>query len=482
MNLSDLLPLAPEIFLACAGMLLLVAGTFGGAGMARAVNVLAGVSLAVAFGLVVCPVTGVTGELPGGHVGTDGFSQFVKMLLLPAALVSLVLSHDFLKKPEAARFEFPVLVLFATLGMMLMVSARSFLGLYVALELQSLSLYVLAAFLRNDTRSSEAGLKYFVLGALASGLLLYGISLVYGATGSVVFAKLQTVLASGDAPVGLVLGMVFILAGFAFKLAAAPFHMWAPDVYEGAPTPVAAFFASAPKLAAVALLAKVLYEPFGALAAQAQPILMVLALASMAWGAFAAMAQGHIKRLMAYSAIGHIGYALIGLAAGGAEGLQATLLYLVIYLPMTLGAFAVILCARKNGVALEQLSDFAGLSKTRPALAAAMALFMFSMAGVPPLAGFFGKFYVFMAALQAGLLPLAVAGVLLSVVGAFYYLRVIKLMYFDAPRGAAFDPVPGWGTGLVLASTAVLILGFALQPDLAANAVRAATATLAGAA
>ncbi|MBI3419747.1 MAG: NADH-quinone oxidoreductase subunit NuoN, partial [Proteobacteria bacterium] len=400
-----------------------------------------------------------------------------KAVLLPIAIGVLTLSHDFLKNPENAHPEYPVLVLFAMLGMMLMVSSRSFLGLYVALELQSLSLYVLAAFMRNDAKSSEAGLKYFVLGALASGLLLYGISLIYGFTGTVSFAQLHTALALPKAPVEVVLGLVFVLAAFAFKIAAAPFHMWAPDVYEGAPTPVTAFFAAAPKLAGIALLIKVLYQPFGALGPQAQQILVVLSLISMAWGAFGAIAQSNVKRLMAYSSIGHVGYALIGLASGGSAGLQATLLYLLIYVPMTLGSFAVILCLRRDGRALEQLSDFAGLSRARPLLAACMALFMFSMIGVPPLAGFFGKLYVFLAALQSNLLWLALAGVVLSVVGAFYYLRLIKIMYFDK-SSESFDRIPGWGVGVVLSVTAFFILAFILQPDFVAGFVKQAAAVL----
>jgi NADH-quinone oxidoreductase subunit N len=460
-------------------MLLLMVGAFGGTKVARAVNVLAGVAFAGTFALLFC-----AGEHPpavdmlGGHVGVDAYSTLVKMMLMPVAIIACILSHDFMKRAEGEHPEYPVLMIFAVLGMMLMVSARSFLGLYVALELQSLSLYVLAAFMRNDAKSSEAGLKYFVLGALASGLLLYGISLLYGLTGSLSFNVMHNVLALPKPPVEVVLGLVFVLAAFAFKISAAPFHMWAPDVYEGAPTPVTAFFAAAPKLAGIALLIKVLYGPFGALGPQSQQILVLLSLISMAWGSFGAIAQSNIKRLMAYSSIGHVGFALVGLAAGGAAGLQATLLYMLIYLPMTLGSFAVILAVKRDGQPVEQLSDFAGLARTRPVLAAVMAIFMFSMVGVPPLAGFFGKFYVFMAALQADLLWLAILGVLLSVVGAFYYLRLIKIMYFDKSE-QGFDKLPGWGMGLVLTITTVFVLVFVLQPDLAANWVRDAAAALA---
>jgi NADH-quinone oxidoreductase subunit N len=479
MNLMELYPLAPEIFLACAAMLLLVVGAFAGSRAALAINTLAGVSFAGTFVLLFCAGEGASSaDMLGGHVGVDGFATFIKMILLPVGVGITLLSHPFLKREESARPEFPVLVMLAVLGMMLMVSARSFLGLYVALELQSLSLYVLAAFLRNDTKSSEAGLKYFVLGALASGLLLYGISLIYGVSGSLSFNALHTLLVVPKIPVELTLGLVFVLAAFAFKISAAPFHMWAPDVYEGAPTPVTAFFAAAPKLAGIALLIKVLYQPFGGLGSQWQQIIIVLSLISMAWGAFGAIAQSNIKRLMAYSSIGHVGYALLGLAAGGQAGLQATLLYMMIYLPMTLGGFAVILCAKREGQELENLSDFAGLARSQPMLAAAMALVMFSMVGVPPLAGFFGKFYVFMAAVEANLLWLALIGVLLSVIGAFYYLRLIKIMYFD-PLDQEFDGVTDLGVKLVLTLSVVFILGFVAQPDIASVAVKLAAEALA---
>jgi NADH-quinone oxidoreductase subunit N len=479
MNLMELYPLAPEIFLACAAMLLLVVGAFAGSRAAVAINALAGVSFAGTFVLLFCAGEGASSaDMLGGHVGVDSFATFIKMILLPVGVGITLLSHPFLKREESARPEFPVLVMLAVLGMMLMVSARSFLGLYVALELQSLSLYVLAAFLRNDTKSSEAGLKYFVLGALASGLLLYGISLIYGVSGSLSFNALHTLLVVPKIPVELTLGLVFVLAAFAFKISAAPFHMWAPDVYEGAPTPVTAFFAAAPKLAGIALLIKVLYQPFGGLGSQWQQIIIVLSLISMAWGAFGAIAQSNIKRLMAYSSIGHVGYALLGLAAGGQAGLQATLLYMMIYLPMTLGGFAVILCAKREGQELENLSDFAGLARSQPMLAAAMALVMFSMVGVPPLAGFFGKFYVFMAAVEANLLWLALIGVLLSVIGAFYYLRLIKIMYFD-PLDQEFDGVTDLGVKLVLTLSVVFILGFVAQPDIASVAVKLAAEALA---
>lgn len=465
MNITDLYPVASEIFLACAGMLLLLWGAIAGDKATGKITVVTGIAFIIAM-FTAAHHEAVKAVVMGGHVGSNNYDLFVKLLLLLSALASLVLSQHFLKSSKLSRPEYPVLILFATLGMMLMVSAESLLGLYVGLELQSLTLYVLAAFRRDNAKSSEAGLKYFVLGALASGLLLYSISLIYGGTGTILFSTLHDVVINGKPPVELVLGVVFILAAMAFKISAVPFHMWTPDVYEGGPTPVTAFFAAAPKLAGIALLIKLLYVPFSGLLAQSTPIILVLSVASMALGAFAAIAQSNIKRMMAYSSIGHVGFALVGLVAGGVEGVQATLLYLLIYLPMTLGAFGIILSLRRDDVYLEQISDLAGLSKTRPALAAIMTMFMFSMMGIPPLAGFFSKFYVFLAAVNAGYAWLAVLGVVLSVVGAFYYLRVIKIMYFDKQM-EPFDRVSGWGVATLLGVTVLFILALAVKPDLA---------------
>ncbi len=463
MNMTDLYPVASEIFLACAGMVLLLWGAIAGDKATGKITFVTGIVFIIAM-FTASHHEAAKAIVMGGHVGSNAYVLLVKILLLLSALASLVLSQHFLKSSKLSRPEYPVLILFATLGMMLMVSAESLLGLYMGLELQSLTLYVLAAFRRDNAKSSEAGLKYFVLGALASGLLLYGISLIYGGTGTVLFSKLHEVVVAGKPPVELVLGFVFILAAMAFKISAVPFHMWTPDVYEGAPTPVTAFFAAAPKLAGIALLIKLLYVPFSGLLAQSTPIMLVLSVASMALGAFAAIAQSNIKRMMAYSSIGHVGFALVGLVAGGVEGVQATLLYLLIYLPMTLGAFGIILSLRRDDVYLEQISDLAGLSKTRPALAAIMTVFMFSMMGIPPLAGFFSKFYVFLAAVEAGYVWLAVLGVCLSVVGAFYYLRVIKIMYFDKQM-EPFDRVSGWGVATLLGVTVLFILALAVKPD-----------------
>jgi NADH-quinone oxidoreductase subunit N len=348
---------------------------------------------------------------------------------------------------------------------MLMISANNLISLYLGLELQSLSLYVVAAFRRDSVISTEAGLKYFVLGALASGMLLYGSSLIYGFAGTTSFPALAAIVAdqAGDPPLGLLFGLVFVAAALAFKVSAAPFHMWTPDVYQGAPTPVTAFFSVAPKIAAVALLVRVVIEPFGAIAGQWQQIVMAISVLSMLLGAFAAINQTNIKRLIAYSSIGHIGYALVGLAPGDETGVRGVLVYMAIYLFMNVATFAVILCMRRDGRMVEEISDVAGLAKTRPLLAAALAISMFSMSGIPPLAGFFGKLYVFLAAVAAGFYVLAVIGVLSSVVAAFYYLRIVKVMYFDE-AAAPFDRPIGAALGIVLAVSSLFTLLFFVFP------------------
>src|SRR6202044_2378064 len=334
--------------------------------------------------------------------------------------------------------EYSVLIVLSTLGMMMLISAADLIALYLGLELMSLPLYVVAASHRDSLRSTEAGLKYFVLGALSSGMLLYGASLVYGFTGTVSFAGIAQAAAQGGT--GLIFGIVFLFAGFCFKVSAVPFHMWTPDVYEGAPTPVTAFFAAAPKVAGISMFVRVAVVAFPSIATQWQQIVVFVSIASMVLGSFAAIGQRNIKRLMAYSSIGHMGFALVGLAAGTAEGAQGVMVYIAIYIAMTLGSFSVILSMKRNGQHLEQISDFAGLSRTNPLLAFFFAMFLFSLAGIPPLAGFFAKFYVFIAAIKAGLFTLAVIGVLASVVGAFYYLTIIKVMYFDEPL-PALDPM-----------------------------------------
>jgi NADH-quinone oxidoreductase subunit N len=395
----------------------------------------------------------------------------------------MVMSLGYIEREQMARFEFPVLLLFATLGMMLMISANDLISLYVGLELQSLALYVIAAFRRDTIRSTEAGLKYFVLGALSSGMLLYGSSLIYGFAGTTKFDGLATLFAgpSGTAPsLGLIVGLVFLIAGLAFKVSAVPFHMWTPDVYEGSPTPVTAFFAMAPKVAAIGLFGRVLVGPFGSLVGDWQQIVSFIAFASMAFGAVAAINQSNIKRLMAYSSIANVGYALVGLATGTPEGLSGMLIYMAIYVVMNAGTFAIILAMRQQGRMVEGISDLAGLGKTRPMMAASLAIFMFSLAGIPPLAGFFGKFFVFRAAINAGLYWLAVLGVLASVVGAFYYLRIIKVMYFDEPREGFDKPMEWELAGILTVSALVILLFFILPLPLLAGADTAAAALFHG--
>jgi NADH-quinone oxidoreductase subunit N len=412
-----------------------------------------------------------------GMFVTDAFGLFMKTLVLIGSAVAIVMSIRFNEEHGIGRFEFPVLILLATTGMMVMVSANDLITLYLGLELQSLALYVVAAFDRDSVRSSESGLKYFVLGALSSGMLLYGASMIYGFAGTTSFVALAKILTGGTPAAGLIIGMVFVSVGLAFKVSAVPFHMWVPDVYEGAPTPVTAFFAVAPKMAAIALFMRFLIEPFGAMIAQWQQIIVFLSVASMVLGAVAAIAQTSIKRLMAYSSIGHIGYALIGLAVATPSGIRGVLIYMAIYLFMNVGTFAVILCMRQKGKMLEGINDLAGLSRTQPGLALALAIFMFAMAGIPPTAGFFSKLYIFLAAIDAKLTGLAVIGVVTSVVGAFYYLRIVKVMYFDEPAGA-FDRPIHVELKAVLVVAAVITLFFFLWPDSIVGHAETAAASL----
>jgi NADH-quinone oxidoreductase subunit N len=480
----DLAPAITEILLACVPMALLMVGVFRGSEPAASRLVTPLAVMALVIGLFVLIVgSNERAETFGGQFVNDGFAVYLKVLVLAGAALVLILSSDFLHHEGIERFEFPILALFSTVGMLMMISANSLLALYLALELQSLPLYVMAAFHRDQTRSTEAGLKYFVLGALASGLLLYGCSLVYGFTGTLSFEGLAQLFQPGadgvlEVSTGALIGLVFIAAGLAFKLAAVPFHMWTPDVYEGAPTPVTAFLAAAPKVAAMGLTLRVLYEPFGQWAGEWQQIIVFISIASMLLGSFAAIGQTNIKRLLAYSSIGHVGFAMVGLAAGTQDGVYSVLVYMAIYLVMTVGIFGCVLLMRRHGAALEQIDDLAGLAGHQPLLAAAIAIFMFSLAGIPPLAGFFGKLYVFMAAIEAGLVPLAVIGVLASVVGAYYYLRIVKVMYFDEAR-EGFDRPIGREFTVVVGVTAVLNVVFCLHPSaLLTPAQAAATALL----
>lgn len=466
MTTLQLMPVLPEIWLAVAGMGLLMIGVFKGDGWTRQLSWLSIIVLGIAIVLV---LGGAPGRVVafGGQFVTDPFAAFVKVLVLLGSMISIVLALDYLEREGMSRFEYPVLIVLATLGMLVMVSANDMITLYLGLELQSLALYVVAAFQRDQIRSTEAGLKYFVLGALSSGMLLYGCSLIYGSTGATGFEAIAQSITDneGAASIGLVFGIVFLAAGLAFKVSAVPFHMWTPDVYEGAPTPVTALFAIAPKAAAIALFVRVLIGPFGELVVDWRPIMIAISLGSMVLGAVAAVNQTNIKRLLAYSSIGNMGYALVGLAAGTESGVRGILIYMSIYIVMTAGAFAVVLSMRQKGKMVEGISDLAGLSKTHPGMALAFAIFLFSLAGIPPLAGFFGKLYVFLAAVEAGLYALAVIGVLASVVAAFYYLRIIKLMYFDDATVPLDKDASGRSLGLVQAVTAVLILLFFVYPS-----------------
>jgi len=465
--------LTPELVVALGALALLMIGVFSGEGASRLVTGLAGLVLAGAG--VIMALSMADGAAFAGAYVVDPFARFMKMLVLVGAVVTLGMSTGFARAEKFDRFEFPVLVMLSTLGMMLMVSANSMLALYLGLELQSLALYVMAAINRDNARSTEAGLKYFVLGALSSGMLLYGISLVYGYTGSVDFETIASALTTGERQLGLLFGLVFILAGLSFKISAVPFHMWTPDVYEGAPTPVTAFFAAAPKMAAMALIVRVTYGAFAPVAADWQQIVVFIAIASMALGAFAAIGQTNIKRLMAYSSIGHMGFALVGLAAGTASGVQGVAIYMLIYLVMTLGTFAFILAMRTKDGQVEEIADLSGLASTNPLMATALTLLMFSLAGIPPLAGFFAKWYVFLAAIQAGLYPLAIIGVLASVVGAYYYLRIIKVMWFDEAR-AGFVPM-GATLASVLGLSGAFILFYVLIGGPIGRAAAAAAQT-----
>jgi NADH-quinone oxidoreductase subunit N len=430
LTLASLVPVLPEIILAVGAMALLMLGVYRTPRTETLIDALSIILLVVAGVAVVLLPEGKLVTFGGSFV-VDTFARFLKVLAIAGSAAAILMSIDYDRREGQQRFEYSVLIVLSTLGMLMLISAADLIALYLGLELMSLPLYVVAASHRNSLRSSEAGLKYFVLGALSSGMLLYGASLVYGFTGTVNFSGIAH--SAAEAGSGLIFGLVFLFAGFCFKVSAVPFHMWTPDVYEGAPTPVTAFFSAAPKVAGIAMFVRAAVMAFPGITTQWQEIVAFVSVASMLLGAFAAIGQRNIKRLMAYSSIGHMGFALIGLAAGTPEGVQGVLVYMAIYVTMTLGTFAVILSMRRAGGMVESIDQLAGLARTHPAMAFAMAMLLFSMAGIPPLAGFFAKFYVFLAAIKAGLYVLAVIGVLASVVGAYYYLAIIKAMYFDEP-------------------------------------------------
>ena len=460
MDFSQYAPACGELILSAGALALLMLGAFmrDAESAGRIVSWLAlGVLAAALFATIWQPAA--THALFDGAFVLDAAARFLKVLVLGGAALALLLAFDDFARSKTLLFEYPVLILLATLGMAMMVSANDLIALYLGLELQSLALYVVAAFKRDDVKSSEAGLKYFVLGALSSGMLLYGASLLYGVTGGTSYAVIAAASKAAGvlANLGLITGIVFVLVGLAFKVSAVPFHMWTPDVYQGAPTPVTAFFAAAPKVAAMALLLRFTQAALPGAALQWQQIIIFLSIASMVLGAFAAIGQTNIKRLLAYSSIGHVGFALVGLAANNAEGIAGVLIYLAIYVAMTLGAFACVVAMRRNGEPVEEIADLAGLANTDLRLAALMAVLMFSLAGIPPLAGFWAKWYVFLPAIKAGLYPLAVIGVLASVIGAYYYLRIVKIMFFDA-AAAPFERTDGKALMVMMLSALFVVL------------------------
>jgi NADH-quinone oxidoreductase subunit N len=471
MSASQIATALPEIVLVLGAIALLLIGVFSAPRGYSLVTSLSVVLLAVVIVLV---AMSPDAKAFSGSFTVDAFARFTKILVLIGAGAAILMSNDYLKAKGIEKFEYPVMILLATTGMMMMLSANDLIALYIGLELQSLALYVVAAIHRDDLKSTEAGLKYFVLGALSSGMLLYGASLIYGFSGTISFTGIAAAV-KDHVGLGLIFGIVFLLAGLAFKISAVPFHMWTPDVYEGAPTPVTTLFAGAPKIAAMGLLVRVIITSFPSALAQWQQIVVFLSIASMALGSFAAIGQSNIKRLMAYSSIGHMGFALVGLAAGTVEGVQGVLIYLALYLGTVVGSFACILSMRRDGNYVENINDLSGLSSTHPVRAYVLAALMFSLAGIPPLSGFWGKWYVFVAAVHANLYWLAVLGVLTSVVGAYYYLRIVKLMFFDAPS-QNLEPMSGTMRAVLFVSA--VTLAYIVYPALINGPAASAAASL----
>jgi NADH-quinone oxidoreductase subunit N len=471
---ADLALIWPELILTIGGLVTLMLGTFLGDRQVGLYQLAALLTLGAAAVAVVA-LFGTNASVFSGTLSVDNFGGFAKLIIYGASAVSILVAPRFFT--GGMRAEYPVLILFAALGMGIMASSRDLMTLYVGLELNSLAAYVLASFMRSDDRSSEAGLKYFVLGALASGMLLYGISLLYGFSGTTDFAGIAKAMGD-DVNIGLIFGIVFVLAGLGFKVSAVPFHMWTPDVYEGAPTPVTAFFASAPKVAAMALMTRVVVDAMGPAIGAWQQIIIFLALASIILGAVGAIGQKNIKRLLAYSSINNVGFMLIGLAAGTQAGVQAVLTYLLVYVVTTLGAFLVVLQLRDaDGNQIESIPALAGLSERRPGLAAAMAVFMYSLAGIPPLFGFWPKYLAFQAAVNANLVPLAVAGIVASVIGAYYYIMIIKTMYFDDKSDVEISGGGNIVEGTIVAVSALWlsVIGYLFIPMLGAASAAAAS-------
>ncbi len=467
--------LMPEFIMALGGMALLMLGVFMGDRSQRLVANLAVALMLATSAWIILNIGDGRLSVFGDAFQIDDFARFVKLIALLGAALVLVMSQSYVQRRGMGQFEFPVLVVFAVLGMMLMISASDFLTLYMGIELQSLALYVLAAFRRDSIRSTEAGLKYFVLGALSSGIMLYGISFIYGFSGSTAFSDVAAAATGEGLSLGIVFGLVFLTVGLAFKISAVPFHMWTPDVYEGAPTPITAFFAVSPKAAALALFVRTMISAFPEAIEQWGQIIVFISILSMSLGAVAAIGQNNIKRLMAYSSIGHMGFALVGLAAGTEAGIKGVLIYLAIYVVTNIGVFACILSMRRGEEMTENISDLAGIARARPGFAFALAMLMFSLAGIPPLAGFFAKWYVFLAAVQTGLYPLAVIGVIASVVGAFYYLRIVKVMYFDEPGAPLESKMEPRLSAILTASTVftILFIAFARLLEVPAEAAAA---------
>lgn len=457
---DDILVILPEIILALSAIAALMVGAYGGQDkLTRPILwIIAAVMVVVA--LMVASSSGETVQAFNGMFVNDGFARFAKVVILISAACVLIMSEGHMKKRDLLRFEYPILIALSVVGMMMMVSAGDLIALYMGLELQSLALYVIASFRRDSVKSTEAGLKYFVLGALSSGLLLYGASLVYGYSGTTLFSGIITTAQAGDMSLGMLFGIVFVISGIAFKVSAVPFHMWTPDVYEGAPTPVTTFFATAPKVAAMGLFARVLHDAFGNAVSDWQQIIALLSVLSMFLGAVAAIGQTNIKRLMAYSSIAHMGYALMGLAAGTAFGVQAMLIYMAIYVTMNIGVFAFILLMEKNGQPVTDIAALNLYSKNNPGRALTLMVLMFSLAGVPPFLGFFGKLYVWRAALESGLVWLVVASAVASAIGAYYYLRIVFLMYFGEDKSDALDTNRGGLVGgFLIASAVIMVVG-----------------------
>ncbi|SDE01218.1 NADH-quinone oxidoreductase subunit NuoN [Limimaricola pyoseonensis] len=468
----DLQTVLPEVILSVYAMAALMAGVYTTKDKSAGLLIWA---TAAMFGLVAFLIATREGVDPafGDSFVDDGFGRFAKVTILISAAVVLVMSQEYLARRNLLRFEYPVLVALAVVGMMVMVSARDLMVLYMGIELQSLAMYVIAALRRDSVKSTEAGLKYFVLGALSSGLMLYGASLVYGFAGTTAFDGILLATA-GETPLGVIFGLVFLLAGFAFKVSAAPFHMWTPDVYEGAPTPVTAFMATAPKVAAIALFARVVFDGFGGVVGDWQQIVAFLSVVSVFWGGVAAIGQTDIKRLMAYSSIAHMGFALMGLASGTAFGVQAMLIYMAIYVTMNIGTFAFILSMERDGRPVTDIRALNMYSRYAPMRALAMLVLLFSLAGVPPMVGFFGKLYVLRAAYEGGLTWLAILGVIASVIGAYYYLRIVYFMYFGEEKESLDTGTSPLLWGVLMASAAVMVFGvvnlFGIEPLAAAAA------------